>query len=185
MHNEHSDHTAPWLDKEAENAETVFGTNAAPDFKQVVEEGLKRRNLIKGLFTGAALAAGGAINAQTAQAAASTGLSFKPIKLSKGNDYIDVPEGYDCGLVIAWGNPVTQNAPDFDPTRQNGVTQSQQFGYNCDMITYHSLPAWNSSNSRRGLLCVNHEYTDPIAMFPGYGSVPTKDQVDGANREEG
>jgi len=176
MHPENTHTNAPWLDKEAENADTVPGSNPEPDFKSVVEEGLNRRDLIKGVFTGAAIAATGAMAAQPA-IAATTGLSFKPIKLSKGNDYIDVPEGYDAGLVIAWGNPVTQNAPDFDPTRQTGATQSQQFGYNCDMITYHSLPAWNSTNSRRGLLCVNHEYTDPVAMFPSY-TTPTKDQVD-------
>jgi len=166
------------LDKEAENAHTIYGENQSPDFKQVVEDGLQRRDLIKGLFTGAALAASGALAPSTLQAASITGLNFKPIKLSKGNDFIDVPEGYDAGLVIAWGDPVTANAPAFDPTRQTGASQSQQFGYNADMITYHSLPAWNSTNSRRGLLCVNHEYTDGVAMFPAYGATPTKDQVD-------
>jgi hypothetical protein len=176
MQPENTTFKAPWLDKEAENAETVYGSNTEPDFKAVVEEGLNRRDLIKGVFTGAAIAATGALAAQPA-AAATTGLTFKPIQLTKKADFIDVPEGYDAGLVIAWGNPVTANAPEFDPMRQTGATQSQQFGYNCDMVTYHSLPSWNSTNSRRGLLCVNHEYTDPVAMFPAYGT-PTKDQVD-------
>jgi len=121
----------------------------------VVEAGLERRDLIKTLFTGAAIAATGAITAPSAEASSLTGLTFNSIKLLKGYDYVDVPEGYDAGLVIAWGNPVTANAPDFDPNRQNGSTQSQQFGYNCDMVTYHSLPMWNSTNSRRGLMCVN------------------------------
>jgi uncharacterized protein len=178
MNTENPNQNLPWLDKEAENADTVRGENSSPDFKEVVEAGLERRDLIKTLFTGAALAATGAITAPTAQAGSLTGLTFQPIKLSKGNDFIDVPQGYDAGLVIAWGNPVTANAPDFDPNRQNGSTQSQQFGYNCDMITYHSLPMWNSTNSRRGLMCVNHEYTDPTAMFPNYSTTPTKDQVD-------
>ena len=70
MQPENTNLQAPWLDKEAENAETIGGDNASPDFKQVVEEGLQRRDLIKGLFTGAAIAASGAIAAPTAQAAA-------------------------------------------------------------------------------------------------------------------
>lgn len=173
MSNEYPILTAPWLDKEAENADTVRGNNDAPDFKQVVEEGLKRRDLIRGLFMGASLLAAG----QQAKAA-TTGLTFKPIALSKEGDFLNVPEGYDAGLVIAWGDPVTANAPQFDPTRQTAAAQAGQFGYNCDMVAYLPLPAWNSNNSRRGLLCVNHEYTDPVAMMPNYGATPTKEQVD-------
>jgi hypothetical protein len=38
---------APWRDKEAENAETVPGDNDSPDFKEFVERGMQRRDLIK------------------------------------------------------------------------------------------------------------------------------------------
>ncbi len=168
--------TAPWRDKEAENAETVPGLNPSPDFRQVAGMALERRDLIKTLLTGAAALAAGS---NTAVAAQSTGLTFKPIRLGKNQDYLDVPEGYEAGVIIKWGDPVTQNAPDFNPQLQNGATQSQQFGYNCDMITYHSLPAWNSTSSRRALMCVNHEYTGPQQMFPNRSpDRTTKDIVD-------
>jgi uncharacterized protein len=170
--------------KELENIATVPGDNNAPDFGQVVDQGLfERRDLLKGVLAGATIAAASA----TASAAEPTeenavnftGLNFEPIKLSRGNDFVDVPPGYDVGLVIAWGNPVVPGAPDFDFNRQTAATQSMQFGYNNDMITYHPLPAWNSDDSRRGLLCVNHEYVDPSMMFPNYTlAAKTKEQAD-------
>jgi secreted PhoX family phosphatase len=167
---------APWRDKEAENAETVPGDNDSPDFKEFVERGMQRRDLIKKILSGAAALAAGS---RTAEAAQSTGLSFKPIRLSKNQDFVDIPEGYEAGVLIKWGDPVVQNAPDFDPASQNGATQSQQFGYNCDMITYHPLPDWRSNSSRRALMCVNHEYTDPQQMFPNWNpDRTTKDFVD-------
>ncbi|MFN9918248.1 MAG: hypothetical protein ACK555_00545 [Acidobacteriota bacterium] len=73
---------APWRDKEAENAETVPGKNDSPDFKEVVERGMQRRDLIKTLLSGAAAVAAGS---QSAQAVASTGLTFKPIRLGGVN----------------------------------------------------------------------------------------------------
>ncbi|MFN7541379.1 MAG: PhoX family protein [Acidobacteriota bacterium] len=167
---------APWRDKEAENAETVPGKNDSPDFKEVVERGMQRRDLIKTLLSGAAAVAAGS---QSAQAVASTGLTFKPIRLGKDQDYLDIPEGYEAGVLIKWGDPVVQNAPAFNPQVQNGASQSQQFGYNCDMITYHPLPDWRSNSSRRALMCVNHEYTDPQQMFPNWSpDRTTKDIVD-------
>ncbi|MFN9919034.1 MAG: PhoX family protein, partial [Acidobacteriota bacterium] len=86
---------------------------------------------------------------------------------------------YEAGVLIKWGDPVVQNAPAFNPQVQNGASQSQQFGYNCDMITYHPLPDWRSNSSRRALMCVNHEYTDPQQMFPNWSpDRTTKDIVD-------
>jgi secreted PhoX family phosphatase len=165
--------------KELENIDTVPGQNDAPEFDQVVDEALLgRRDILKGVLAGATVATTGLAGAMQAKAA-TTGLTFRPITLTKGNDFVDVPAGYDVGLIIAWGNPVTPGAPDFDWTRQNGANQSQQFGYNCDMIAYFGFGDWKSTNSRHGLMCVNHEYTDPVAMFPGYtAGNPTKDQVD-------
>jgi secreted PhoX family phosphatase len=164
--------------KELENIHTVPGDTNAPEFDQVVDQALlERRDVLKGVMAGAAIAAAGA--APAAAQTPTTGLTFSPIKLSRGNDFVDVPAGYDCGLVIAWGNPVVPGAPAFEVNRQTGASQSTQFGYNCDMITYHSLPDWKSNDSRHGLLCVNHEYTNPEMMFPGYNSAaPTRDQVD-------
>ncbi len=176
MSDQNNSQNYPWLDKELENAETVPGQNPSPDFKEVVETGMKRRDLIRTFLAGAAAVAA---SSSTAKAAVSTGLTFKPIRLGKDQDYLDIPEGYEAGVVIKWGDPVVQNSPAFNPMAQNGASQSMQFGYNCDMITYHPLPNWQSTSSRRALMCVNHEYTDPVQMFPNWSAAnTTKDFVD-------
>jgi hypothetical protein len=170
--------------KELENLATVPGDNDTPDFGQVVDKALlDRRDVLKGALAGAAVAAAvptlSAAETTAEKTANFTGLTFTPIKLTRGNDFVDVPPGYDVGLVIAWGNPVLPGAPEFDFNRQTAASQAAQFGFNNDMITYHPLPAWNSTDSRRGLLCVNHEYVDPFMMFPNYSSdARTKEQAD-------
>lgn len=172
--------------KELENIATVPGENNTPDFGQIVDQGLlDRRDLLRGVLAGATVAAAGAAPLAAAETPAAenaanfTGLTFQNIQLTRGNDFVDVAPGYDVGLVIAWGNPVVPGAPAFDYTRQTGAAQAMQFGYNNDMITYHPLPAWNSTDSRRGLLCVNHEYVNPEMMFPNYTlASKVKEQAD-------
>ncbi len=44
----------------------------------------------------------------------------------------------------------------------SAAAQQQQFGYNCDAIAFFPL----ERSGRRGLLCVNHEYTNDELMFP-------------------
>ncbi|MDX2269866.1 MAG: PhoX family phosphatase [Bryobacter sp.] len=165
--------------KELENIDTVPGTNDSPEFDVVVDKALlDRRDVLKGVLAGATVATAALATPANAQTA-TTGLNFTPITLTRGNDFVDVPPGYDVGLVIAWGNPLFPNAPEFDINRQNGETQSMQFGYNCDMIAYFSADGWNTNNSRQGILAINHEYTNGPEMFPGYvAGSPTKEQVD-------
>lgn len=166
--------------KELENAYTVPGENPSPTFGEVVDKGLlERRDLLKGVLAGAVVATAAAVSTGEAKAASPTGLNFTPLKLTRGSDFINVAEGHDVGLIIAWGDPVTANAAPFDWNRQSGATQSTQFGYNNDFVAFHPLPAWNSTSSNVGIMGVNHEYVNPELMFPNFnGANPTKDQVD-------
>ncbi|MFN8074542.1 MAG: PhoX family phosphatase [Kineosporiaceae bacterium] len=79
-------------------------------------------------------------------------------------DAVVVPNGYDHAVVIRWGDPVVPGAPAFDVTKQSARAQSLQFGYNNDFVALLPIPG----QPGRGLLVVNHEYTNENLMFPGY-----------------
>lgn len=76
-----------------------------------------------------------------------------------------VAEGYRADILIRWGDPVTDDAPEFNPFKQTPYAQSRQFGYNNDFVGFFPLPR-GSHNPDRGLLAVNHEYTTRKLMFP-------------------
>jgi secreted PhoX family phosphatase len=164
-------------DEELPELEDI-GSNPDPreTLAELVERRLSRRAALLGLGGAAAaatltdqlLAAAEPALAQMApmQGGPST-LTFA--ELPHGMAQRDaVAEGYDIQMVIRWGDPVLPEAPPFDPHRLTAESQSRQFGYNCDYLDYFPLPA-GSRNSERGLLCVNHEYTNTNLMFAGIG----------------
>ncbi|MCE9651284.1 MAG: PhoX family phosphatase [Parvibaculum sp.] len=90
-----------------------------------------------------------------------------------------VAEGHDADILIRWGDPVLPDAPVFDPMNQSADAQSKQFGYNNDYVGFVPLP-YGADASDRGLLCVNHEYTNAGLMFPGFTEIEnaTPEQID-------
>ncbi len=91
---------------------------------------------------------------------------FEPITLDEG-DGIVVASNHVAAPFLRWGGPIFTGAPELDFDNQTAQAQEQQFGYNCDWIGFFPVPA-GSGSSDRGLLVVNHEYTNPELMFPGY-----------------
>ena len=79
---------------------------------------------------------------------------------------ISVAEGYRTQVLISWGDPLFEGAERMDFANPNAADQIKQFGYNNDFIAFMPLEK-GSENSRRGLLCVNNEYTNPELMFSG------------------
>lgn len=143
---------------------------------------LDRRRLMQGAGVAAAgVALAGMVKpAQAAMGALknSTALTFSEI--SHGlDDKHHVASGYDANILIRWGDPITRNAPAFNPGALTAAAQDGQFGYNNDFLAYMPLPK-GSKNSDHGLLCVNHEYANEELMFTGVNkdTVFTKDQTD-------
>jgi secreted PhoX family phosphatase len=98
--------------------------------------------------------------------AAAHGSRYAFDELTWGNDESHhVADGYDAQVLLRWGDPITADAPEFDVMNQTAAAQLRQFGYNNDYVGFVPL---NDDNSR-GLLCVNHEYTNEEVMFPGLG----------------
>ena len=86
---------------------------------------------------------------------------FKNV-LPNNRDEVSVPKGYDHHVIVRWGDPVLPDAPEFDFENQTAQAQARQFGYNCDYVGFFTL------GDDRGLLWVNHEYTNEELMFAGY-----------------
>ncbi|MEL6644668.1 MAG: PhoX family phosphatase [Pseudomonadota bacterium] len=100
---------------------------------------------------------------------------FKFDELTWGNDEdMHIADGYNADILLRWGDPITSDAAEFDPYNQTAEKQLKQFGYNNDYVGFAPLNA----EGTRGLLCVNHEYTNEEVMFPGIGR---QDQAGFAN----
>ncbi len=154
-------------------------------FAKVMERRFSRRAFLKGSAAASTVVVGAAAFGRAGQAQAAPVArplaSFEPVGPRPATeDQIVVPNGYTHSVLLRWGDPITADAPEFDVENQTAAAQEQQFGYNCDYVGFLPLPV-GSDASDRGLLCVNHEYTNPDIMFPGYdpeNPEPTQEQVD-------
>ncbi|WP_100499680.1 PhoX family protein [Geodermatophilus chilensis] len=149
-----------------------------PTFESVVQTVISRRNLLKVAATGALVVAATPLATEPAAAtpgrrgAAGDGaLTFEPVEQNFLDELV-VAAGYRSAVVLRWGDPVEEGAPDFDVDAQSAEAQAGQFGYNCDFIGF--LPLGRG----RALLVVNHEYTNEQLMFSGVAEeeAPTTDE---------
>ena len=71
---------------------------------------------------------------------------------------VTLPAGYRATVLFAYGDPINESTPEF---RNDGTDDpdSYQFrsGTGHDGMFYFPLPEFDSRNSDRGLLCINHE----------------------------
>lgn len=137
---------------------------------------------------GAALAACSPANesASTASSAAATtgaggseehvsakGLQFDMVAPNE-DDTVTVPNGYETSVLIAWGDPVVEGAPEFDIDNQTLEAAEQQFGFNNDFAGLLEHP----DDPNRLVYVCSHEYTTEPQMFPNYDADnPTEEQV--------
>jgi uncharacterized protein len=84
-------------------------------------------------------------------------LGFKSVPVAS-SDQVVVPEGYTTQVIAAWGEPAGMAGADsafrFDASN-TAAQQETQMGMHHDGIHYFA-----QDGSRRGLLVMNHEYTD-------------------------
>lgn len=91
-------------------------------------------------------------------------LGFTEVPASDEDEVI-VPEGYTWELLVPWGTALFHNSPAFAEDASNSADdQELQVGFNHDGLHYFPLSKGNDGN-RRGLLVLNHEYTDANQIY--------------------
>lgn len=135
-------------------------------FPEIAEQRLSRRGVLASLAGVATMGvmAGATVSRRALAAGAKSTLTFTETPHVYDATHHVAP-GYNAEILLRWGDAVEAGAPEFDPMNQTAAAQAKQFGYNCDYIGFMPLPA-GSDNAERGLLCVNHEYTNRHLMFP-------------------
>jgi secreted PhoX family phosphatase len=143
------------------------------ELRAVVEVSLTRRQILQGALGATAVAFIGGPKSLLAQS--SSRLGFAAVRVSQ-EDQVLLPDGYAQQVVLAWGDPIS-NGPRWDPSGAGTAEeQAQQCGMHNDAIHFFSLPQGSNSSSR-GLLVVNHEYTDEGLLHQGGLQPVTPDKV--------
>ncbi|KRW97901.1 PhoX family phosphatase [Paracoccus sp. MKU1] len=137
-----------------------------PTMGDIIAARFSRRGFLKGSMASAAIAATvspiAILAADEARAGAASAFDFPEVEAGVDADH-HVAAGHDADVLLRWGDKVFADAPDFDPARQSEAAQERQFGYNNDFVGF--IPLEGAED--RGLLVVNHEYTNEHLMFPG------------------
>ena len=138
--------------------------SADSSFEDVLAARLSRRDVLRGSLAAVAVAAlGDAMIAPHARAASLLGFKSVPVSTA---DAVIVPEGYTADVVYAWGDPIG-DGPAFKSDASNtAAEQERQAGMHHDGMHFYPVPM-GSTSSTRGLLAVNHEYTDDGLLHPG------------------
>lgn len=136
----------------------------------VINRRYGRRDMLKGILgvtaTTALFGTSAMVAPKQAAAAGHAQGRYNFDELTWGNDEKHhIAEGYNADILLRWGDPITADAPEFDVQNQSAEAQLKQFGYNNDYVGFTAL----NDEGTRGLLCVNHEYTNEEVMFPGLG----------------
>jgi len=139
-----------------------------PHLWDMIEARIERRSFLGGTLAVAAGSFLGGTALASTQVSANPGtvppprLGFSPIEPST-DDAIRLPQGYGYEILAPWGTPLLAGAPDFAEDASNTADdQAKQVGFNHDGTHYFPLPKFGNS---RGLLVMNHEYTDANQIY--------------------
>jgi uncharacterized protein len=142
-----------------------------PPFRELIQTEISRRGFIRWASAGAGVglltancATTTAVGREEFSAVESSQLfNFKSVPISSA-DAVVVPEGYVAEVLYRWGDPINGHSPVFKPDASNSADDQQlQAGMGHDGMEYFSIPGVDPN--QRGLLVLNHEYTDQILLF--------------------
>ncbi len=151
-----------------------------PHIDDLIAARISRRSVLTGA---AALTAAGLLPATllaSAPAAANGSsparvrkLRFEAVPPSSADTFV-VPSGYRTQVLAPWGTPLVSGAPAFAEDASNtAADQEKQVGFNHDGLHYFPLKPFGNT---RGLLVLNHEYTDASQIYTAaQGSAITND----------
>lgn len=151
-----------------ERHEAVSNGSRNATFNEILCQRLWRRQVLRGglVAAGAVLAGGPVAPLLGRHAEASSALfGFQGIPVSQA-DQVMVPPGYTAQVLYAWGDPIS-DGPAFKPDASNTAEEQMfQAGMHHDGLHFFPLPM-GSASSTRGLLAINHEYTDDGLLHVG------------------
>lgn len=152
---------------------------SASSLSQLIRHRMSRRDALKGVagLTVSCIASSGSASPRTkavTNPAAVSSHGFQDLPHTYINEPSDVArcataevaDGHQYNVLLRWGDAVVAGSDPMDVRSPSLHGQTTSFGYNNDFVGYLPLPL-GSVNSRHGLLCVNHEYTNRELMFAG------------------
>ena len=155
----------------AKDFTTMEHSNASPNSSIHDVSHPSRRIILKGGLSAAIAGLFAPIGVASLAGCATTGgassgpaLGFKSVPLNT-LDTVTVPEGYRAQVLYRWGDAVgiAGQMPTYKPDASNSAAeQALQAGMHHDGIHYFPL-----DGNRRGLLAMNHEYTDDGLLHVG------------------
>ncbi len=152
---------------------------------EVVAARYSRRSILTGgtaalalTFFGGAQTAGaspaGAASAARRGLGRGPRIGFTPVPTSSA-DALTIPPEYTAEVLIPWGTPLFSGVEWRKDATNTAADQEKQVGFNHDGMHFFPL-AKGSRGTRRGLLVVNHEYTDANQIYSAaQGSAITYD----------
>ena len=146
-----------------------------PSLTDLIDQQVSRRTILKGAAAASMLGFLGSttLSPGVAEAARRPLLGFSEVPPST-DDTIHVPAGYTWDVLVPWGTPLFAGVTWADDASNTAADQAKQVGFNHDGMWFFALP--NRDGRQRGLLCINHEYTDASQIYTAaQGSTITAD----------
>ncbi len=157
-----------------------IGSNQSPNphIIDLIRVRVTRRSAIAGSLAVAAsgfFAGSTLISGEAAAHGRRSRLRFAEVPTSDLDDVV-VPEGYTWDVLVPWGTELFKKSPTFAEDASNtAADQTLQVGFNHDGMHYFPLDKRRGERSR-GLLALNHEYTDATQIYTAeQGSAITPD----------